>query len=114
MKGAGGTSGGLGQFFVGLAMAVAGGYLLTNQVTVTYPVGSAPFMHKGNYIFDANNAFWYRVSNVSENPPANGQGSALITLDVPANASSPAAAPGGGPYAMFPRNIVDVYPLGGK
>lgn len=35
MKGAGGTSGGLGQFFVGLVMAVAGGYLLTNQVTVT-------------------------------------------------------------------------------
>lgn len=35
MEGAGGTKGGLGQFFVGLAMAVAGGYLLTSQVTVT-------------------------------------------------------------------------------
>jgi hypothetical protein len=35
MKGAGGTSGGLGVFFGGLAMAVAGGYLLTNQVTVS-------------------------------------------------------------------------------
>jgi hypothetical protein len=35
MEGAGGTKGGFGQFFVGLAMAVAGGYLLTNQVTVT-------------------------------------------------------------------------------
>jgi hypothetical protein len=35
MKGAGGTAGGMGQFFVGLVMAVAGGYLLTNQVTVT-------------------------------------------------------------------------------
>jgi hypothetical protein len=35
MKGAGGTSGGIGQFFVGLVMAVAGGYLLTNQVVVT-------------------------------------------------------------------------------
>ena len=34
MKGAGGTEGGVGQFFLGLAMAVAGGYLLTNQVTV--------------------------------------------------------------------------------
>ena len=32
---AGGTPGGLGEFFLGLAMAVAGGYLLTNQVTVT-------------------------------------------------------------------------------
>ena len=35
MRGAGGTSGGIGQFFIGLAMAVSGGYLLTNQVTVT-------------------------------------------------------------------------------
>lgn len=35
MEGAGGTRGGFGTFFVGLAMAVGGGYLLTNQVTVT-------------------------------------------------------------------------------
>jgi hypothetical protein len=35
MKGAGGTPGGVGTFFIGLAMAVGGGYLLTNQVTVT-------------------------------------------------------------------------------
>jgi hypothetical protein len=90
----------------------------SNQVVVQYPLGInpatnqeyKPFMHKGNYIFDANNAFWYRVSNVND----NGKGTAQITLDVPANATSPAAAAGVGPYAMFPRNIVDVYPLGGK
>lgn len=35
VRGAGGTPGGLGEFFVGLAMAVAGAYLLTNQVVVT-------------------------------------------------------------------------------
>jgi len=35
VRGAGGTSGGIGQFLLGLCMAVAGGYLLTNQVTVT-------------------------------------------------------------------------------
>jgi hypothetical protein len=34
-KGAGGTPGGVGTFFLGLMMAVAGGYLLTNQVTVS-------------------------------------------------------------------------------
>lgn len=34
-QGAGGTSGGVGKFFLGLVMAVAGGYLLTNQVIVT-------------------------------------------------------------------------------
>lgn len=32
---AGGTPGGVGQFFLGLMMAVAGAYLLTNRVTVT-------------------------------------------------------------------------------
>ena len=35
MKGAGGTQGGVAQFFVGLAMAVGGAYLLTQRVTVT-------------------------------------------------------------------------------
>lgn len=35
VRGAGGTPGGMGEFFLGLGMAVAGAYLLTNQVTVT-------------------------------------------------------------------------------
>jgi len=34
-RGPGGTPGGLGEFLIGLAMAVAGGYLLTTHVTVT-------------------------------------------------------------------------------
>jgi hypothetical protein len=34
-RGAGGTPGGIGQFFVGLVMAVVGGYLLLQQVQVT-------------------------------------------------------------------------------
>jgi hypothetical protein len=35
MRGAGGTEGGVAQFFVGLAMAVGGAYLLTQRVTVS-------------------------------------------------------------------------------
>jgi len=35
MKGAGGTQGGVGQFLLGLLMAVGGPYLLTNQVSVS-------------------------------------------------------------------------------
>jgi hypothetical protein len=35
LRGAGGTSGGLGQFLIGLGMAIAGAYLLTQQVQVT-------------------------------------------------------------------------------
>ena len=34
-NGAGGTPGGIIEFFLGLGMAIAGAYLLTNQVTVT-------------------------------------------------------------------------------
>ena len=34
-RGAGGTAGGVGEFLLGLAMAVAGAYLITNQVTVS-------------------------------------------------------------------------------
>jgi uncharacterized protein len=34
MRGAGGTSGGIGTFVLGLAMVVAGGYLLLTRVTV--------------------------------------------------------------------------------
>ena len=46
-KGAGGTPGGIGQFLVGFVMAVAGGYLLTNQVNVT----------SGGWTFWGYNAF---------------------------------------------------------
>ncbi len=35
MKGAGGTEGGLGLFFGGLAMVIAGGYLFMQRVTVS-------------------------------------------------------------------------------
>lgn len=34
LRGAGGTPGGIGEFIFGLAMAIAGAYLLTNQVVV--------------------------------------------------------------------------------
>ncbi len=34
-RGVGGTSGGVGEFLIGLAMTVAGAYLLTNWVVVT-------------------------------------------------------------------------------
>ena len=34
-RGAGGTPGGVGEFFIGLLMAAVGGYILLNQVQVT-------------------------------------------------------------------------------
>jgi predicted membrane channel-forming protein YqfA (hemolysin III family) len=35
IRGAGGTPGGIGEFVLGFVMAVAGGWLLTNQVSVS-------------------------------------------------------------------------------
>jgi hypothetical protein len=35
LEGAGGTQGGIAEFFIGLAMTIAGAYLITNQVVVT-------------------------------------------------------------------------------
>jgi hypothetical protein len=42
--GAGGTPGGVGTFLVGFAMACAGGWLLTNQVTVSSQYFASGFM----------------------------------------------------------------------
>ncbi len=42
--GAGGTPGGIGTFFLGLAMAAAGGWLLTNQVVVSSEYFASGFM----------------------------------------------------------------------
>jgi len=39
MKGAGGTSGGIGQFFIGFIMMCGGFYLLLNSITVTSNFG---------------------------------------------------------------------------
>jgi len=35
VRGAGGTRGGIGEFFIGLVMAIAGAYLITSHVVVT-------------------------------------------------------------------------------
>jgi len=44
LSGAGGTPGGVGLFFVGFALAVAGGWLLTNQVVVSGDYLASSFM----------------------------------------------------------------------
>jgi hypothetical protein len=88
----------------------------SNQVQVTFAAGYAPpFMNKGNYVLDANNAFWYRISNVVPTTST----SATVILEVPANATNlnvvdPNTNTTELPRAMFPRNVVNVYPLGPK
>jgi hypothetical protein len=82
----------------------------TKQVNVDYTAnGTAPFARRGSYVFDADNARWYRITQVVDNK----SGQMTLQIELPAYASSPIPANGGG-RAMFPRGVVDVYPIGTK
>ncbi|PKK89551.1 MAG: hypothetical protein CVV64_13815 [Candidatus Wallbacteria bacterium HGW-Wallbacteria-1] len=49
MKGAGGTNGGVGQFFLGLAMMCGGFYFLLKSITVTSSLGMGMGLYRLNY-----------------------------------------------------------------
>ena len=48
MKGAGGNSGGIGHFFIGLIMMCGGFYLLLNAITVTTNFGLSSRLYSVN------------------------------------------------------------------
>lgn len=77
------------------------------------PGAAKPAFKKGGWIFDAGNARWYRIVDVTDNPSAN---NAVIRFDPPATVSSPRDNNGNplGNRAMFPRGVVDVFSLGTK
>ncbi len=69
LVGAGGTPGGLGEFFIGLAMTVAGAYWLTQQVAVTsgvwniygynsFGISLIPFLLGMVILFANGKSFW--------------------------------------------------------
>jgi hypothetical protein len=77
------------------------------EATVTYS-GTAPPIKRGGFVFDAVNAHWYRITAINPDPlPATG---ATVTLSL----EMPALAGTGTGYAMFPKGVVDVFPLGPK
>lgn len=90
--------------------------LSSTQAKVSYQQGNKPFLRKGNFVFDANNAYWYRISNVQPDLPTAQAGvlQANITLEMPANAASPVVNNVLQGRAMFPRAVVDVFPIGSK
>ncbi|MEM6432003.1 MAG: hypothetical protein AAF708_22380 [Deinococcota bacterium] len=47
-RGAGGTSGGIPQFFIGLAMMIVGGYLLLNAIRVSHNFGLGSVLYRIN------------------------------------------------------------------
>ena len=66
-----------------------------------------PFLKRGGFVLDVQNARWYRIAKHEDNP-ADPLNTYLITLESSALESS--GAGGGG--AVFLPGIVDVYPLG--
>src|SRR5262249_42071308 len=74
----------------------------STQVQVQYPTGNnsvtnlplKPYMRRGSYVLDVNNAFWYRINNVSDVVNSGtGWEQVNLTLEVPANASNNASLP---------------------
>jgi hypothetical protein len=55
MRGAGGTSGGIGHFLIGIVMMCAGFYLLLNSITVSSSFGSGARLY-GFSAFGSNHA----------------------------------------------------------
>jgi hypothetical protein len=89
---------------IGLA---ARGTQFTLDLTATNALSPPvkPFLKKGGFVFDAQNAHWYRVVQVREdavNP--------VVTIDRPAMAPIYAGA-SGGPGIMAMPGVVEVFPL---
>jgi hypothetical protein len=80
-----------------------------DEVQVTYTVGLPPSWKAGGFVFDANNARWYRLRKVTD----NGGGTATLKLATPAAARTPTGAGIVG-RVMIPQAVVDVYPIGQK
>lgn len=75
--------------------------------------GVEPFVKRGAFALDVDNARWYRVANYGEHPEA--AGFIKITLAQSPIESSP-PGPGGpavGHVVLLP-SVVDVFPLGGR
>jgi hypothetical protein len=86
-----------------------------NQVRISYLTSHKPNYKPGGYVLDADNAFWYRIRTIVDDQAGN----ALLTLETSARENSPQATSqqGGTNYhgrAMFPRSVVDVFPMGTK
>jgi len=79
----------------------------STTATLTYDTGARPAIKKGGYVFDAENGFWYRVSDYEDVPlTMPNRNKITMTLEFPAQADSEGA--------VFFKGLVDVYFLGTK
>lgn len=66
--------------------------------TVTWPVGSEPFLKRGGWVLDARNGFWYQIADYTD--PLGGT-SSKVTLLTPMTKQTDTL--------MFARGVVNVY-----
>jgi hypothetical protein len=78
----------------------------SNVFTVTWPAGQQPFLKRGGFVFDAQYGNWYQIENYSD--PGFGNSS---TVTLTSNLFTPPAAANPCSLLMFPRGVVDVFPI---
>lgn len=87
----------------------------SRTMNVTYAVpGNTPNAKKGGFVFDANNARWYRIVSILDDKAGN----MVIGLEGPAIKASAVDTSTTPPTqlgrVMFPKAVVDVFPIGLK
>lgn len=85
----------------------------SRTMNVTYAVpGNTPNAKKGGFVFDANNARWYRIVSILDDKAGN----MVIGLEGPTIKASAVDTSTNPPTqlgrVMFPKAVVDVYPIG--
>lgn len=76
------------------------------DVVIRYTAATKPFLKRGSFVLDVNNAQWYRIKEIA----AETSTSATLQLDRPAASASPSGAG----KAIFMKGIVDVFPIADK
>lgn len=80
--------------------------LNSRTATVQFNTANRPWLRKGGWVLDLQNAHWYRVQGIRERDLGAGDGSMEAELQFTQPAS------GDGKWAVFMRGVVDVYPIG--
>ena len=85
----------------------------SRTMNVTYAVpGNVPNAKKGGFVFDANNARWYRIVSILDDKAGNmvvGLEGPTIKMSAVDTSTNPPTQLG---RVMFPKAVVDVFPIG--
>ncbi|MDB5387726.1 MAG: type pilus modification protein PilV [Planctomycetaceae bacterium] len=72
-----------------------------STLTVNFSAGSPPFLKRGGYLLDAENGHWYQIQNYTD----------VTSISTFSNITLTTAITKSFRLAMFPRGVVDVFPI---